>query len=359
MIFIILVAGFAALLVFRGYQHNTQDQQTVQVDIPKVRVIAPVLYQFRDTVSFTAEIEPENRVAVICKVPGKNVLQVNVEEGDTVEQGQLMAELDDALVKQDIARARAMVSGAEVQYRVLRSDYVRMKDLLEEEVISQQRFDHVEAEYRAAGSQLRQARVSLEQLETLQGYHRITAPISGMISKRNIDPGDTATSQLPLFLIFQQKDLKIRGAVAERPFLSLKEGQSARVEIDALPGRVFQATVSRLSPALDPVTRTGEVELSISSEDILKPGIFARVSIQTGSHETLALPKDVIRPLPGTGEFQFFVLSGDRAEQRIVTIGSEENNMVEIPGGLSPEDRVIATITDKLRDGIQVEVSGE
>jgi len=359
LVLVVFIAVFGGLIVYRGYQQNIRQQEVVEAEIPKVELIDPILYRFIDSLSFTAEIEPENKAAVICKVPGRTVLKVYVDEGDRVRQGDTLAELDDSLVRQDIARVKAVLSSAEIQYRTLRSDYERMKVLLGEEVISQQQFDHAEAEYHSASSQIREAKASLEQLEIMLGYHIITAPVSGIISDRSIDPGDTALSQPPLFLIYQQERVKVKGSVPERAFFLLKEGQVARITLDALPGEIFTAGVSRLSPTIDPVTRTGEVEVNLPSEGILKPGAFARVTIETGSHEGLALPRDVVRPLPGTGEFQYFVLSGDKAVQRIARTGNEENNLVEIPEGLSSEDMVIATISDKLKDGVKVEVSGD
>ena len=354
-----IVAAFAALLVFRGYQHGIQQKQTVKVEIPKVKVVRPCNYRFIETVSFTAEIRPENMAAVVCKVPGKTVLRVNVEEGDPVNAGDVLAVVDDSLVRQDMERVKALLSRARVQCETLKSDHKRMKNLLKEQVISQQYFDHVDAEYCASLSQVREAEASLEQMELMLGYHRINSPVSGIISKRNIDPGDTSSAQIPSFIINQQDEVKVTGSVPESAFFRINKGQPVSITVDALPGRLFEAKVRRLSPTLDPVTRTGQVEVMLNSEGILKPGAFARVSIETGSNEGLAIPKDVVRPLPGTGEFQFFVVSGDQVSRRVVRIGTEDKNMVEIPEGLSPDEKVISTITEKLRDGLKVEVIGE
>nr|HPI98075.1 efflux RND transporter periplasmic adaptor subunit [Synergistales bacterium] len=295
LILILFIAVFGGLIGYRGYQQNIRKQEVVEAEIPKVEVISPSIHRFRDAVYFTAEIEPEIKAAVICKVPGRTVLHVSVDEGDRVRQGDILAELDDSLVMQDIARVKAVISSAEAKYRTLRSDYERMKTLRVEDVISQQRFDHAESEYLAASGQIREAKASLEQLGLMLGYHKITAPVSGIISERSIDPGDTALSQPPAFIIYQQERVKIKGAVPERAFFMLKEGQGARITLDALPGEVFAARVSGISPTIDPLTRTGEVELILPSEGIIKPGAFARVTIETGSHEGLALPRDVVR----------------------------------------------------------------
>jgi RND family efflux transporter MFP subunit len=186
-------------------------------------------------------------------------------------------------------------------------------------------------------------------------YHKITAPVDGVISKRFIDPGDTM-SQQPAFLINKQDILEASGNVPAREFIKLETGQEASVTVDAASEKKFTGRVSRLSPMIDPATRTGEVIVDLSSEGILKPGMFARVEIVTGSHEALALPRDVVRRVSGTGNFRVYLLSGDVAEERIVSVGSREKNLVEIEEGLKMGDLVISTLSDKVRDGASVEV---
>jgi membrane fusion protein (multidrug efflux system) len=354
-----IVAVFTALLLYRGYQHNIQQKQVVEVEIPKVEVVTPCYCTFSEKVSFTAEILPSSMSAVVCKVPGRTILEVNVEEGDTVKKGDVLAKADDSLVRQDIAKVRAILSKARVHHDTIKSDHERMKNLLQDEVISQQTFDHTDAEYRTSLSQIREAQASLEQLRIMLGYHSITSPVSGVVSKRNIDPGDTSSSQIPAFIINQQEQVKIRGAVPESSFFRIGKGQPACITLDVLPGKTFEGRVDRMSPTLDPVTRTGEVEVRLPSNGVLKPGTFARVSIETGSRSALALPRDVVRPLPGTGEFQLFLVSGDIAVKKIVRAGAEQGNMLEIPEGVSSDDLVITTITEKLRDGLKVEVMGD
>jgi len=353
-----LIIIFGSLIVYRGYQQKVRQNQAVEEEIPKVDVVKPSPYLFRDTISFAAEVEPENTVALISKVSGRTVLEVNADIGDVIKEGEVLVKLDESLVKQDIARAEAALERASARHITAQSDYRRMKNLLAEEVISRQNFDHAEAEYKAAEGQLREATASLRQLEIMLGYHVISSPVSGVISQRNIDPGDTVSSQIPLFIINQQKNVKVTGAVSESSFFNIGKGQPATITVDAIPGKIFKGEVTRFSPALDPVTRTGQVEVKLSSEGVLKPGTFARVSIQVGSSEALSIPRDVVRPLAGTGDFQIFVVSGDRASQRIVKITKEEGNRVWISGDefLSQEDMVISTLTDKIKDGARVEV---
>lgn len=356
-----LIVFFVALIVYRGYRQKTDRSLVEESGVTKVDIVRPRPYLFKNTVSFTAEIKPENMVALISKVSGRTVLKVYADVGDTVKAGDVLAELDESLVRQDIAGAEAVLSRAEAQYRTAESDYLRMKNLLEEEVISRQSFDHSEAGYKAASGQLNEAKAALAQLRILLGYHRIVSPVSGIVDRRNIDPGDTVSQQVPLFIINQQGNVKVKGAVPESSFFSLEKGQPAVITVDAIPEKKFEGRITRLSPALDPVTRTGQVEVMLPSGGILKPGVFARVTIEIGSSENLAVPRDIVRPLAGTGDFQIFVVSGDRASRRIVGIAKEENNMVQISGDidLSSGDMVISTLTDKIKDGARIEVTGK
>jgi RND family efflux transporter MFP subunit len=150
--------------------------------------------------------------------------------------------------------------------------------------------------------------------------------------------------------------VKVSGGVTERAFTSVKKGQPATVTLDALPGKTFEASVSRVSSTLDPVTRTGTVEVKLPSEGIIKPGMFARVEIQLGERTAWVLPRDAIQRLAGTGKYVCYVLQGDETSLRNIDVGKEQGEWVEIVSGLGPEDDVIATLSRKIVDGAKVRV---
>jgi RND family efflux transporter MFP subunit len=229
---------------------------------------------FEDKVSFAAGIEPEEKAAVVCKVPGKTVLRVLVSEGDFVKKGDPLAIVDDSLLRQQILQAEAALAVPRA-FHHRRADFGRISALYKEQVVSRQQFDRSRGESRMAARQVQEARAALNQLKIMLGYHTITAPISGVVLTRYIDPGDTV-SQSPAFILARREKVKVSGSVPEHLFPRLKEGQKALVTVDAFPGKQFAAAVSRVHPSLDPVTRTGKVDVLLSAEDSLLPGMYAR-----------------------------------------------------------------------------------
>jgi len=354
-----IIAIFTGLIYYRGNQMSEESNVPALSENPEVKVISVKKSKFTDKVNFVADLEPYEKAAVVAKIPGRTVLRVLVDEGQYVKKGDVLAKIDESLVRQDISRGRAALKRAVTQKETAKSDFERMKSLFEENVISEQKFDHAKAQYEAAQSQLEEAQASLKQLEIMLSYHSINASADGVISMRLIDPGDTTSQQKPAFMIYSQKKLRVTGSVPEKQFSGMAVGQRAEIKLDAFPGKVFNADVSRISPVIDPATRTGEVEVLLPSKGILKPGMYARVEIITGEHEGLAVPRDVLRKTPGTGNYSVFLFSDGKAKEKMVRKGNEENNMVEIISGLEAGDRVITTLSENIRDNAAVEVVSE
>ncbi|MGC9372291.1 MAG: efflux RND transporter periplasmic adaptor subunit [Thermovirgaceae bacterium] len=333
---------FGGLVGYRAYQQHLEQQVEPEEDLPAVALTRLKERTIEETTRFTAGVEPESKAAVVARVEGRTVLRVLVDEGDVVDAGDLMAVLDESVVNQQIAEARSA-------YGTAKADYERYKALYEDEVISRQRLDH-------ARQAFVQARTALEQVRILEGYHSIKAPVAGTVAQRNIDPGDTSSSRMAAFLIFQQERVKVYGGVTERAFTAIKKGQPATVTLDAIPDKKFEAAVSRVSPTLDPATRTGTVEVKLASEGVIKPGMFARVEIRLGERNVQVLAADAIERLAGTGGYICYVLEGDRAVLRNIETGAARGEWVEIVSGLGPEDDVIATLSRKIVDGAKVRV---
>lgn len=333
---------FGGLVGYRAYQQYLSQQVEPAEDLPAVELTHLQQQAILETATFTANVEPASKAAVVARFDGRTVLRVLVEEGDAVQEGELMALLDQSVVNQQIAEARSA-------YETAKADYERYKALYEEEVISRQRLDHARQAYV-------QARTALEQVRILEGYHRIEAPVAGTVAQRNIDPGDTSSSRMAAFVIFQQERVKVSGGVTERAFTAIKKGQPALVTLDAIPGKKIEAKVSRVSPTLDPVTRTGMVEVELDSEGVIKPGMFARVEILLRERRAWVLPRGAIEQLGGTGEYVCYVLRGDRAILQNIKTGAAQGEWVEIVAGVERDEDIIATLSRRVVDGAKVRV---
>ena len=339
---LIVVGIFAGLIVFRGLQQRSVDQTVSDAGVVNVAVTVPVQRAMAGTVGFSATVEPLEQAAVVARVPGRTVLRVFVSEGDLVKKGQQLALLDMSIVEQQIAEARAV-------FDMAAADNERYQSLYAEEVVSRQAADQAMTRYL-------QARSALEQIRLLAGYHTITAPVAGVIAGRFIDPGDTSSPQGPAFIIFRQETVKAVGGIPEKAYPLVGIGDPVSLMVDAIPGEVFEAKVSRISPVLDPATRTARIEVSLPSGGVIKPGMFVRAEIGTDEREVLALERDAIGRLPGTGESICFVADRDKAVLRVVQTGMEQDGWVEITGGLSPDEEVIVTRSRSIQDGTRIEV---
>jgi len=370
-----LIAGvavfFLALIVFRGIQQHQLNSKPLEAERIPVELTVPEIRLFTDEVSFVANLEPEEQAAVVAKLAGKTVLGVLVDIGAQVKAGQVLAVLDDSLLKPQLAqaeatveKARAVLSQATTQRETARKDFARYEQLYRENVISGQQFDHAkgqvelaEAGETSARKQLAEAASGRNQIGVLMGYHVLRAPISGVIAARYIDPGDTSSAEKPSFLINRQERVKVKGSVPENAFAKLRVGQEGTVSLDALDGKAVKGRVARLSPAIDPVTRTGQAELILQAEDGLKPGMYARVTLNVGSHEGLAVPREAVKSLAGTGEKRVFLEKAGKAESRMVRTGAEESDFIEIVDGLRPGEAVIVTQSVRIGEGSSVEVA--
>jgi membrane fusion protein (multidrug efflux system) len=347
---------FGGLIIYRWHEKENAGIGAPANEVLPVETVFLKSMTFEDTVSFAAGIEPEEQAAVVCKVPGKTVLRVFVAEGDAVREGDPLAEVDDSLLRQQILQAGAALGRASSYSSTVAADFERISSLYGEQVVSRQQFDRARGEARMAVRQVQEARAALNQLKILLGYHTITAPISGVVLTRNIDPGDTV-SQTPAFILARRGKVKASGTVPERLFPRVKEGQKALVTVDALPGKQFEAAVSRVHPSLDPVTRTGRVDVLLSPEGSLIPGMYARVTILTGAREGAGLPLEAVGRMAGTGESVCYVVTDGLARLRIIATGSERENFLEVLSGLGMDEAVIATRSEKLRDGTPVKAA--
>jgi membrane fusion protein (multidrug efflux system) len=340
-VMVAIVAAFAGLILFREHQQSRIKSAPSEEDLARVETVHLREMDLAEVVEFTADIEPEEQSAVVPKVPGRTVLEVFVREGDRVKKDQPLASLDRSLVLRQLEEARTF-------YETAAADYERYQSLYKEEVISRQAADAARARYT-------QAKSAYEQAKIMGGYHIITAPAEGIVARRFIDPGDTAP-QGPVFLIFRQDNVKAVGAVPERLFPAIARGDKVALLVDALPGREFTAAVSNTSPVIDQATRTGKVEVTLPSEGVILPGMFARARITSGVKRVLALPREAVLRLTGTGETICYVAEGGRAVLRVISTGIEQEGFVEITGGLNPDEEVITTRAGTVRDGTRIEV---
>jgi multidrug efflux pump subunit AcrA (membrane-fusion protein) len=183
----------------------------------------------------------------------------------------------------------------------------------------------------------------------------VKASISGTITAVNADPGATVSPQTPLFKLGNIDDLVVITQVPERFLYLVKQGQTAQISTTAAPGRTFRAEISRLSPVVNPTTRTLQVELSLVEASPVKAGMFVGIRLITSTEENaLMVPEKAL--VRRSGETFVFRVKGETVEKVDITIGLESAGSVEILSGLERGDRVVTEGASLLSPGSRVKI---
>lgn len=356
---VVVVALFAlAFLVFNYFPIRTEKREKGErrERIP-VQVVRAQVMELQHLLEQTGDIRPAFEVDVYPKLPGRIIESLLVERGDFVKKGTLLATLEDSTIRAQVDEAKAVLEVAQTNLEVIEKDCIRMENLYRENALAKQKIDHINAERKSARAQIRRAEAVLNQLMVLYRDHRICAPISGYISARYVDRGalSSVMPPMPIVRISSEKVIKIVTSVTERDFPLVKKGMEVEVTVDAFPDRVFTGDVSVINPTLDPATRSGQIEVHISNRDLcLRSGMFAHVKLHFGRKKTLAIERDSLNRLPGTGNYYVYVVQKDRAVLKNVKLGLSEGNYVEITDGLMEGEQVVVRGQARLKCGIDV-----
>ena len=324
-----------------GDEASENDEDSEEAPPIPVETSLPVRGDIYAIYSGTAPIEAFAEADVIAKVDGE-VREILAEEGEDVGKEQVLARLDG-----DRLRLELNESGARL--RKLQRDFQRNLDLREKNLISEGDFEKIKYEMEAL-----QASFNLASLEL--DYTQIRAPIQGVVAERYIKLGNTVKVGDPLFRVTSLDPLVAYLHVPEREYRRIAAGQPVGINIDALGDQKIVATVTRVSPVVDPATGTFKITIEISDEQRrIKPGMFGRISVVYDKHENaLQVPRSAV--VEDIGETSVFVVEDGKALRRRVVTGFGEEGMIEIVDGLTDTDSVVTLGQVGLKDESKVTV---
>ena len=317
-----------------------EEEEEEVAPIP-VETTLPVRGDVYAVYSGTAPIEAFAEADVIAKVEGE-VRELLVEEGDEVKAGQVLARLDGDRLRLELNEARANLAK-------MQRDFERNKELREKGLLSEGNFEKLRYDLEALEASFNLARLELD-------YTRIRAPIDGVVSERYIKIGNTIRVGDRAYRVTSLDPLVAYLHVPEREFRRIAAGQPVAIDIDALDGDPFMATVTRVSPVVDPVTGTFKATIEMRDEARrIKPGMFGRMNIIYDRHENvLQIPRAAI--FEERGEQSVYVIEDGKAKRRTVATGFGQNGMVEITAGLAEDDAVVTVGHVGLRNEATVTV---
>ncbi len=280
--------------------------------------------------------------------------------GSRVEKGDLLAELEAPEIDQQLSQAIAAREQTASSLALAKSTLARWEALRAKDAVSQQELDERRSASAQAAANLAAADANVERLRQLEGFKRVIAPFSGVITRRNVDVGDLIDAGggagRAMFLLTQTDPLRVYINVPQSSAQLVKRGQKAIVTQTELAGKTFEGEVVRTSGSIDAATRTMQVEITLPNKDgVLMPGAYVQVSLPLTTSTTLAIPTNSLI-IGSQGVRVAVVGENGLVTIRSVKIGRNYGQTVEALSGVTVADRLILNPSDSLTDGDKVTV---
>jgi RND family efflux transporter MFP subunit len=314
-----------------------------------------------------------------------NVKAIHVKEGDRVQAGQLLMEIEAVELDAQVTRARAAgtqvdsaiagaeaaYAGAQSQFQLAKSTFERFKALRERNSVSAQEFDEVQARYRGAEAELNRAARGVEMARAqrqqvaaestaasaMSAFARVRAPFAGIVARRYVDPGVQAAPGMPLLRIDGDRALRFEASVDGALAASLQPGTKVNVRVggsDAL----LNGTVAEIVPAIDPATRTSIVKIAIDGGGAaIRSGMYGSALIPVGQRSAITVPLDAVGRR-GQLENVWVVADDGKARLRLIRTGLAADGRVEVLSGLAAGERVVVGRPAGLAEGVTITATG-
>lgn len=273
------------------------------------------------------------------------VQKIYVDAGSRVKEGDLLFEMDDTQLAQ-----------AKIQYQVAKDNYYRLKPLFETGSISQSQFDQVKAAYETSEKTY--------QLLLLNTQFR--APFSGVITAKRFNDGEVfllapgGVGSPTIVTLMQINPLKLILNVSESNLKDVKINQPVEIKSDIFPTEIFKGNISRINQAINPSSRTFEVEVKIPNpNERLKPGMYVRAKILIGKSDGIIVNRSAALKQLGSTAYYGFIVKDNTAKRVELTLGKEFDSLVEITSGLNEGDYLVTRGQGLLKDGSKVEIKAK
>jgi membrane fusion protein, multidrug efflux system len=328
-----------------------------------------------------------------------SVVAVHVREGDRVKAGALLVEIDNRdgaaqlqkaqaglreaeqsleEVDQSTRAAESAKAAADAQKQLALATFNRYKALLDRHSVSPQEFDEVQARNRVAEAEadraekmlktlaarrsqmlarIDQARADIAAAQLYAGYARITSPVSGVVTAKRTDIGQTAAPGTPLVTVEDDSHYRLEAAVEESRIGTVHRGDAVSVLIDALGDEEFESSVDEIVPASDPSSRSVTMKVSLPAQAMgqgIRSGMFGKARLKTGQRQAILVPRQAIvnrGQLTGV----FVIDDSGIARLRLIKTGRRYGDQVEVLSGLTDGERAIVEGAEAMKDGAKVE----
>lgn len=337
------------IMMLGACQEKETEKPKPAAAVPReVRVIHPLNGAVTRYITVPAEVRPLREATLYAKVTGY-LKSVGADKGDEVKEGSLLAEIEVPELIADAAKYKAELELADLEFQRVSDARKQAPDLV------------VALNVDTARSKAAVAKANLERAETLLGFTRVIAPFTGIVTRRNLDPGafvPAATSGSPqnaaLLTIADFKTVRIQAAVPEAEAALVRQGQPVKVTVEGLRGRVFEGTVTRFAYSLNELTKTMLAEIELPNPDLeLRPGMYAsaRLGVEARTNALLVPAEAVVTEKANS--FVFVGIEGV-AKKTPVKVGFADGVNVEVMSGVTRDQGVLVPVKGALAEGLAI-----
>lgn len=355
----LVIIGLLIGFVPRWIHRHQLLAETRADSTPTVDVVSPTAAKPDFGTPLPAEVQAFVQASIHARASGylKNWF---VDIGEHVTNGQVLAEIDTPELDQQLAQAKAELDQANASLELAKTTADRWTELLKTASVSEQETAEKTADYTLKQANVEAAHANVQRLEDLKNFDRVTAPFDGTITLRNTDIGQliSANSGPELFRLAQTNPLRVYVRVPQPLVHAIAPGQKAELTFQELQGRTFEATVTRTAGAVDPSSRTLQVELQVANPrgEILA-GSYAQVRFTEAIDPHVLTLSDNALVFRAQGMQVAVVGSDNKVQMRSIKLGRDFGNVVEVLSGLQPGDRAIVNPPDSIADGMTVQIS--
>jgi len=297
-------------------------------------------------------MQPVRQATVKAKVSG-DVRQITVREGDSVQAGQMLVRVDTADLDARVLERQGQLQSARAQLALADKTNAMNQKLLKQNFISQNASDNAESSLEVAKGNLQAAQAQLRVAQNALKDSVATAPLSGIVAKRHVQPGEKVAFDSPLVTVVDLKDMELQAAVPSSDIPELKPGMSVDLAVDGFTDRKFTGRIERINPSTEAGTRAILVFVGIPNEaQALRGGMFAtgRIALAAGA-PVPTLPATAVRT--EAGQSYIWTIQGGKLAKKTVLIGRRDDDAgrVELKTALPADTPVLAAKFDNLKEG--------
>lgn len=337
----LVVLLLVAAAGYFSFIHEPKVEEQRQQQAVPVKVTEAAVQPFRDIIEALGTAQANESVVITAQTQDK-VIAVHFNDGQTVQAGDLLVELD---AREELARVQ------ELKFRLAEANrqYQRLQDLRKQNAASAQQVETQDVIVKEIVAQL-------EVAETQLAQKQISAPFDGRLGIRQISVGSLVSPGQQITTLDDITPIKLDFSVPELFFASLAVGQQVTARSGAYPDRDFTGTIRGIDSRVDPLTRSIMVRAEVPNNDgLLRPGMLLRVQLLRSVDSVLQLPERAVVPLD-TRHFVYVVGDDNIAKERQITIGRRKPGIVEVISGIEPGERVVSDGLVRMRDGIAVTI---